>query len=74
MRYESRLADAEAHYEDAVVATRACGKASTSFLQRKLRIGYFLAATLMDLMEERGVVGPKNGAAPREVLPTPNQK
>jgi S-DNA-T family DNA segregation ATPase FtsK/SpoIIIE len=44
------------------------GKASTSYLQRKLRIGYSRAARLMDMMEERGVIGPADGSAPREIL------
>jgi len=44
------------------------GKASTSYLQRKLRIGYARAARLIDILEERGVIGPADGARPREVL------
>lgn len=44
------------------------GKASTSYLQRKLRIGYARAARLMDLLEEKGVIGAADGARPREVL------
>ena len=44
------------------------GKASTSFLQRRLRIGYARAARLIDLLEEGGIVGPANGAKPREIL------
>jgi DNA segregation ATPase FtsK/SpoIIIE, S-DNA-T family len=44
------------------------GKASTSYLQRKLRIGYSRAARLMDLLEEKGVIGASDGAKPREVL------
>ena len=43
-------------------------KASTSLLQRKLKIGYSRAARLIDLLEERGVVGPQNGSKPREIL------
>lgn len=42
-------------------------KASASFLQRRLRIGYARAARLLDILEEQGVVGPANGAKPREI-------
>jgi S-DNA-T family DNA segregation ATPase FtsK/SpoIIIE len=55
-------------YEDARKAVIEAGKASTSYLQRKLRIGYSRAARLMDLLEERGVIGPQDGSSPREVL------
>ena len=44
------------------------GKASTSFLQRKLGIGYARAASLMDLLEQNGVIGPADGARPREIF------
>ena len=44
------------------------GRASTSYLQRKLKLGYARAARLMDKLEERGVIGPGDGAKPREVL------
>ena len=55
-------------YEDAKDAVIEAGKASTSYIQRKLRIGYSRAARLMDILEERGVIGPADGARPREIL------
>lgn len=55
-------------YEDARQTVIESGKASTSFLQRKLGVGYARAAKLIDMLEERGIVGPGNGAKPREVL------
>lgn len=55
-------------YEDAKMAVIEAGKASTSYLQRKLRIGYSRAARLMDLLEENGVIGPQDGSKPREIL------
>jgi S-DNA-T family DNA segregation ATPase FtsK/SpoIIIE len=55
-------------YGEAKDAVVSAGKASTSYLQRKLRVGYSRAARLMDLLEERGVIGPQDGAKPREIL------
>jgi len=55
-------------YEEAKQAVMDAGKASTSYLQRKLRIGYSRAARLIDILEERGVIGPADGARPREIL------
>jgi S-DNA-T family DNA segregation ATPase FtsK/SpoIIIE len=55
-------------FGEAKQAVEEAGKASTSYLQRKLRIGYSRAARLMDLLEEKGVIGPQDGARPREVL------
>ncbi|HET8581591.1 MAG TPA: DNA translocase FtsK 4TM domain-containing protein [Candidatus Paceibacterota bacterium] len=55
-------------YAEARQAVIEAGKASTSYLQRKLRVGYARAARLMDILEERGVIGPADGAKPREVL------
>lgn len=55
-------------FEEAREIVIEAGKASTSYLQRKLRIGYARAARLMDILEERGVVGPPDGAKPRDVL------
>ncbi len=57
-------------YKDAVRAVVEGGKASTSFLQRRLRVGYSRAARLMEEMEEQGVIGPADGARPRDVLIT----
>jgi S-DNA-T family DNA segregation ATPase FtsK/SpoIIIE len=58
-------------YEDARETVIQAGKASTSYLQRKLRVGYARAARLMDILEEKGVIGPGEGAKPREVLIKP---
>ena len=44
------------------------GKASASLLQRRLRVGYARAARLLDLLEDKGIIGPGDGAKPREVL------
>lgn len=58
-------------YEDAREVVISTGKASTSYLQRKLRVGYARAARLIDILEEKGVIGPGDGAKPREVLIKP---
>jgi len=57
-------------YQDAVRVCCEMGRASTSTLQRRLRIGYGRAARLIDIMEKDGIVGPADGAKPREVLKT----
>ncbi|MBI3046120.1 MAG: hypothetical protein HYY86_01040 [Candidatus Harrisonbacteria bacterium] len=54
-------------YDEAVAVVREAQKASASLLQRRLAVGYARAARLLDIMEERGVVGPGDGAKPREV-------
>jgi S-DNA-T family DNA segregation ATPase FtsK/SpoIIIE len=54
--------------EQAVEVIRQTKRASTSSLQRRLRIGYNRAARLMDLLEEKGIVGPPQGSDPREIL------
>jgi len=59
--------DDELFIDAADCAVRA-GKASASLLQRRLRIGYARAARLLDLLEERGIIGPADGARPRDVL------
>lgn len=55
-------------YMDAKAAVEEAGRASTSYLQRKLRIGYSRAARLMDILEEKGVIGAADGSRPRDVL------
>jgi len=55
-------------YEQAKAVVVQARKASASFLQRRLRVGYARAARLIDLLEERGVVGQGDGAKPRDVL------
>ena len=59
-------------FEDAVRLVLEFGKASTSLLQRRLRIGYGRAAHLIDLMERDGIVGPADGPKPREILKPPD--
>jgi S-DNA-T family DNA segregation ATPase FtsK/SpoIIIE len=55
-------------FESAVKLVVGGGGASTSMLQRRFKIGYTRAARLVDLMEQRGIVGPLDGAKPRDVL------
>ncbi|MBZ5698974.1 MAG: DNA translocase FtsK [Acidobacteriia bacterium] len=58
----------DALYQDAVRVVCEMGRASTSTLQRRLRVGYGRAARLIDIMEKDGIVGPADGTKPREVL------
>ena len=60
--------DGDELYPEAKKAVLEAGKASTSYLQRKLGIGYSRAAKLIDTLYERGVIGPADGAKPREVI------
>jgi len=55
-------------YEEAKQAVIEAGKASTSYLQRKLKVGYSRGARLVDMLEERGVIGPQEGSKPRAIL------
>jgi S-DNA-T family DNA segregation ATPase FtsK/SpoIIIE len=69
---EEGEAEHDPMYEDAVRLVIEFGKASTSLLQRRLRIGYGRAAHLIDLMERDGIVGAADGPKPREVLKRPD--
>ncbi len=60
--------DADVLLEDAIKIAIDAGRVSTSFLQRRMKIGYSRAARIVDLMQEMGVVGAADGAKPREVL------
>jgi DNA segregation ATPase FtsK/SpoIIIE, S-DNA-T family len=60
--------DEDGMYKDAVRVVIESGKASASLLQRRLRVGYARAARLIETMEEQGIIGPADGARPREVL------
>ena len=64
--------DEDPMFDDAVRLVFEFGKASTSLLQRRLRIGYGRAAHLIDLMERDGLVGAADGPRPRELLKAPN--
>lgn len=66
--FDESLEDDDDLYEQARETIIEAGKASTSYIQRKLRVGYARAARLMDMLEERGVIGPSDGAKPREVI------
>ena len=58
-------------YEKALEIVVQAGKASASYIQRRLKIGYNRAARLVEEMEERGIVGPANGSKPREIIHMP---
>lgn len=66
--FDSASGDGDTMLEEAIQVVLESGKASTSFLQRRLRLGYARAARMIDMMEEAGVVGPGSGAKPREIL------
>jgi len=64
--------DQDPLYEEAVRLVLQMGKASTSTLQRHLRLGYGRAARILDMMQRDGIIGPPDGSKPREVLKRPN--
>ncbi len=69
---EEEAAELDAVYEEAVRLVVESGKASTSLLQRRLRLGYGRAARLLDLMEKDGIISAPDGSRPREVLKRPD--
>ncbi len=64
----SNLADSDDPYDQAVAIVLRDGKASTSYIQRRLGIGYNRAASLIERMEQEGIIGPANHAGKREIL------
>lgn len=60
--------DQDALYNDALTVIKNTGKASASLLQRRLSVGYARAARILDILEEHGLIGPANGAKPREIF------
>ncbi len=64
--------DQDPMYEEALRVVLEAGKASTSTLQRRLRLGYGRAARILDMMHRDGIIGPPDGSKPREVLKRPD--
>jgi len=60
-------------YDNAIQVIKDTGKASASLLQRRLSVGYARAARILDILEEHGLIGPANGAKPREIYLTDNE-
>jgi S-DNA-T family DNA segregation ATPase FtsK/SpoIIIE len=69
---EAEGAEQDPMYEEAVRLVLQMGKASTSTLQRHLRLGYGRAARILDMMQRDGIIGPPDGSKPREVLKRPD--
>ena len=65
---DGNFGDEDELLEEAKEIIVLAGKASTSLLQRRLRIGYSRAASILDMLEEAGIIGPSNGSKPREIL------
>ena len=60
--------DFDERYDEAVALVSEAGQASISMVQRRLRVGYNRAARMIEMMEKEGIVGPADGAKPREVI------
>jgi DNA segregation ATPase FtsK/SpoIIIE, S-DNA-T family len=69
---EAGSGDQDPMYEEAMRVVLEMGKASTSTLQRRLRLGYGRAARILDMMYRDGIIGPPDGSKPREVLKRPD--
>lgn len=69
---EEPAGEQDAMYEEALRVVLEMGKASTSTLQRRLRLGYGRAARILDMMYRDGIIGPPDGSKPREVLKRPD--
>jgi len=69
--FGNAMTDEDPLYDQALEIVVQAGKASASYLQRRLSIGYNRAARLVEVMEERGIVGPANGSKPREIIHIP---
>ncbi|MBI2451023.1 MAG: hypothetical protein HYV52_01640 [Parcubacteria group bacterium] len=67
-KFDADSDEEDEFYEEAKDLVIEMGKASASLLQRRLRVGYARAARLLDIMETRGIIGPGDGAKPREIL------
>ncbi|MBN2352842.1 MAG: DNA translocase FtsK [Spirochaetales bacterium] len=71
--FDIGLGEADPMFDKALEIVMAAGKASTSYVQRKLKIGYNRAARLVEEMEIRGIVGPANGSKPRDIIHVPSK-
>ena len=69
--FGNAYSDEDPLYDQALEIVVQAGKASASYIQRRLKIGYNRAARLVEEMEERGIVGPANGSKPREIIHMP---
>jgi DNA segregation ATPase FtsK/SpoIIIE, S-DNA-T family len=69
---EEAAGDQDPMYEEALRVVLEMGKASTSTLQRRLRLGYGRAARILDMMHRDGIIGPPDGSKPRDVLKRPD--
>jgi S-DNA-T family DNA segregation ATPase FtsK/SpoIIIE len=64
----ANIEDRDSMFDEAVKLVQDLGKASSSLMQRRLKLGYARAARVLDQLEQAGIVGPSNGAKPREIL------